>query len=75
MTVEPTAELYWDERAYDERSRQVFDVCHGCRLCATICPAFPRLFEITDAVDGELERLGAADYQDVEIGFAHGGAI
>lgn len=65
MTVQPTDELYWDEEAYEERSRAVYDICHGCRLCVTLCPAFPRLFEITDGVDGELERLGSADYKDV----------
>src|SRR3972149_4774797 len=65
MTVEPVSELYWDEQAFEERSRQVYDVCHGCRLCATICPAFPRLFDITDGVDGELEKLSSADYDDV----------
>ncbi len=65
MTTEPTTELYWDEQAFEEESRRIYEVCHGCRLCATICPAFPRLFEITDAVDGDLERLSSADYKDV----------
>ncbi len=28
--------------------RRVFDICHGCRRCATLCPAFSTLFELID---------------------------
>src|SRR2546430_7799818 len=30
------------------RSR-VFDICHGCRRCFSLCNAFPTLFDAVDA--------------------------
>ena len=27
---------------------RVFDICHGCRRCVSLCNAFPRLFDLID---------------------------
>ncbi|MEX2151593.1 MAG: heterodisulfide reductase-related iron-sulfur binding cluster [Steroidobacteraceae bacterium] len=40
---------YWDADALDREVERVFDICHGCRRCFSLCNAFPALF---DQVDG-----------------------
>lgn len=65
MIVDPVSEAYWDENAYQAEARRLFAICHGCRLCATICPAFPALLDLSDGVDGEVDRLGAQDWSGV----------
>ena len=36
---------YYDKgKAYAEMER-VFDICHGCRRCVSLCASFPTLFE------------------------------
>jgi Fe-S oxidoreductase len=40
---------YWDAGALDREVERVFDICHGCRRCFSLCNAFPVLF---DQVDG-----------------------
>jgi glycerol-3-phosphate dehydrogenase subunit C len=40
---------FWDEAALESEMERVFDICHGCRRCFSLCNAFPVLF---DRVDG-----------------------
>ena len=40
---------------------RVYDLCHGCRLCLSLCPSFPTLFDAIDAHDGDVEALSAAE--------------
>ena len=65
MIVDPVSEAYWDEAAYEAECRRVFEICHGCRLCVTICPSFPALMDLTDGVDGDLDKLSAPDWRRV----------
>lgn len=42
-----------DERFYSvsavlQEMERVFDICHGCRRCVSLCNAFPVLFELVD---------------------------
>jgi Fe-S oxidoreductase len=49
-------EAFYDEPALITELERVFDVCHGCRRCFSLCNAFPTLFDAIDATDtGELE--------------------
>ncbi|MCL0101569.1 heterodisulfide reductase-related iron-sulfur binding cluster [Dehalococcoidia bacterium] len=57
---------FWDEQALLVEERRQFDVCHGCRLCFSFCPAFPILFDQTDNVDGDLSKLNKVDFGKVE---------
>jgi glycerol-3-phosphate dehydrogenase subunit C len=35
---------------------RVFDICHGCRRCVSLCQSFPTLFDLVDATaDGEVD--------------------
>lgn len=57
---------YWDEADLLADKRRQYDVCHGCRLCWNLCPMFPSLFDLTDAVEGEMEQVGSDAFSAVE---------
>lgn len=40
-------DFYNEPKLFDEMER-VFDICHGCRRCVSLCTAFPRLFDLID---------------------------
>lgn len=49
-----TAEFY-DRSALVKELERVFDICHGCRRCFSLCNAFPTLFDAVDATtEGEV---------------------
>ncbi len=49
---------FYDEAALEKELARVFDICHGCRRCFSLCNAFPTLFDAVDASDsGEPETL------------------
>lgn len=65
--VEHDRPEYWDADALDREQRRQFEVCHGCRLCHNLCPAFPQLFTyIDDEADGDTERLTRAQLRHVD---------
>ncbi len=49
--------VYWDRAALREETTRVFDICHGCRRCAQLCPSFGSLFMAPPKKEGEGERL------------------
>src|SRR5246127_3205357 len=52
-----TAEFY-DLNAVEGELERVFDICHGCRRCFSLCNAFPTLFDAVDAsAAGEVSAL------------------
>jgi Fe-S oxidoreductase len=38
-----------DEAALEKELDRVFDICHGCRRCFSLCNSFPTLFDAIDA--------------------------
>ncbi|HWP94331.1 MAG TPA: heterodisulfide reductase-related iron-sulfur binding cluster [Gammaproteobacteria bacterium] len=40
---------FYDEESLFKELERVFDICHGCRRCFSLCNAFPTLFEAIDA--------------------------
>lgn len=58
-------EFYNEEKLYQELER-VFDICHGCRRCLSLCNSFPVLFDLVDATEeGEVEGVAKKDYWKV----------
>ncbi|MDZ7683739.1 MAG: heterodisulfide reductase-related iron-sulfur binding cluster [Gammaproteobacteria bacterium] len=57
---------YWDEgKLYDELER-VFDICHGCRRCVSLCQSFPTMFDLIDESETmEVDGVDKADYMKV----------
>ena len=57
---------FYDEAAAFEEMERVFDICHGCRRCVSLCQSFPNLFDLVDATDdGEVHGVTKADYWKV----------
>jgi glycerol-3-phosphate dehydrogenase subunit C len=49
---------FYDEAALTQELERVFDICHGCRRCFSLCNAFPTLFDAVDATDaGEVHSV------------------
>ena len=40
---------FWDGDALDREVERVFDICHGCRRCFSLCNSFPVMFDQVDA--------------------------
>jgi Fe-S oxidoreductase len=60
------SETFYDEAALTAELERVFDICHGCRRCFSLCNAFPTLFDAIDATDtGELEGVPRKIFWDV----------
>ncbi len=44
----------------------MFDICHGCRRCVSLCQSFPTLFDLVDATDdGEVHGVKKEAYWSV----------
>lgn len=53
----PSETLYWDEQDLRKELDRIYDICHGCRLCFSLCPSFTNLFKYIDEKDGEVKQL------------------
>ncbi|TAM57652.1 MAG: Fe-S oxidoreductase [Rhodanobacter sp.] len=61
-----TAPEFWDQAALDTELERVFNICHGCRRCVSLCHAFPTLFDLIDASKTmEIDGVDKADYPKV----------
>jgi Fe-S oxidoreductase len=57
---------FWDEGALYQELERVFDICHGCRRCVSLCGAFPTLFDLVDeSATFEVDDVAKADYWKV----------
>src|SRR5271154_5745444 len=57
---------FYDEASLDAELARIFDICHGCRRCVSLCNTFPTLFDLIDAGDtGEIESVPKENYWDV----------
>lgn len=58
-------DFYDEEKLFAELER-VFDICHGCRRCVSLCHAFPTLFDLVDESDTmEVDGVKKEDYWKV----------
>ncbi len=58
-------DFYDEDSTYKELER-VFDLCHGCRRCVSLCNAFPTLFDLVDESDTfEVDGVAKVDYMKV----------
>lgn len=55
-----------DRDALDAELERVFDICHGCRRCVSLCDAFPTLFDLVDESDTfEVDGVAKSDFHQV----------
>ena len=58
-------DFYNEESLFHEMER-VFDICHGCRRCVSLCQSFPTLFDLVDESESmEVDGVKKADYWKV----------
>lgn len=65
MEYNPRNERYWDETALADDMKVAFDVCNGCRLCFSLCPSFPELFDAVEGHDDNVDELTKAEMDRV----------
>jgi ferredoxin len=54
---------FWDEDKLNAELERVYDICHGCRRCVSLCNSFPTLFDLVDDSDTmEVDGVDKADY-------------
>ena len=57
---------FYDQGSLMKEMERVFDICHGCRRCVSLCQSFPNLFDLVDATDdGEVHGVAKGDYWKV----------
>jgi len=57
---------FFDEESLHKEMERVFDICHGCRRCVSLCHSFPTLFDLVDeGKTGELDGVDRKDYWKV----------
>ncbi len=45
------SEDFYDEDSLNKELERVYDICHGCRRCVSLCQSFPTLFDLVDESD------------------------
>ncbi|WP_347261192.1 heterodisulfide reductase-related iron-sulfur binding cluster [Rudaea sp.] len=57
---------FYDQAAIDRELERVFEICHGCRRCVSLCQSFPTLFDLVDASETmEVDGVAKSDYAKV----------
>src|ERR1700704_3238142 len=57
---------FYDEAALNKELERVFDICHGCRRCFSLCNSFPTLFDAVDASStGEVDGVDKKVFWEV----------
>jgi Fe-S oxidoreductase len=60
-----SAKFYDQDDLFQELER-VYDICHGCRRCVSLCNSFPTLFDLVDESDTmEVDGIAKQDYWKV----------
>jgi Fe-S oxidoreductase len=60
------SEEFFDQQSLDAELERVFDICHGCRRCFSLCNSFPTLFDLVDESEsGEVDSVPKAAFGDV----------
>jgi len=54
---------FFDQDDLFRELERVYDICHGCRRCVSLCQAFPTLFDLVDESDTmEVDGVAKKDY-------------
>ena len=57
---------FFNEAALNKELERVYDICHGCRRCVSLCNAFPTLFDLVDESETmEVDGVDKKDYRKV----------
>jgi glycerol-3-phosphate dehydrogenase subunit C len=56
------SEDFYNPESLNHELERVFDICHGCRRCVSLCGAFPTLFDLVD--ESSTMEVDGVDKQD-----------
>ncbi|HWV91158.1 MAG TPA: heterodisulfide reductase-related iron-sulfur binding cluster [Burkholderiales bacterium] len=57
---------FWDQAKAEKELERIFDICHGCRRCVSLCTTFPTLFDLVDSSETlEVDGVKKEDYGKV----------
>lgn len=57
---------FYNEASLFKELERIYDICHGCRRCFSLCNAFPTLFDLIDNSESmEVEGVAKPDYWKV----------
>ncbi|MBK1724715.1 (Fe-S)-binding protein [Thiocystis violacea] len=57
---------FYDKDSLFAELERVFDICHGCRRCVSLCQSFPTLFDLVDESESmEVDGVAKDDYWKV----------
>lgn len=60
------SEDFYNEESLLNEMERVFDICHGCRRCVSLCQSFPTLFDLVDeSPTYEVDGVDKKDYWQV----------
>ncbi|CAA6817167.1 MAG: Fe-S oxidoreductase-like protein in Rubrerythrin cluster [uncultured Thiotrichaceae bacterium] len=60
------SEEFYNEDSLNKELERVFDICHGCRRCVSLCNSFPTLFDLVDeSATFEVDGVAKEDYRKV----------
>ncbi|AOV17509.1 Fe-S oxidoreductase [Acidihalobacter aeolianus] len=64
--VEWQSPSFYDQESLFAEMERVFDICHGCRRCVSLCHSFPTLFDLVDESESmEVDGVDKADFWQV----------
>ena len=59
-------EDFYNEDSLNAELGRVYDICHGCRRCVSLCASFPTLFDLVDESETmEVDGVDKKDYMKV----------
>ncbi len=57
---------FYNEQSLNIELERIFDICHGCRRCVSLCNSFPTLFDLVDESETmEVDGVAKVDYMQV----------
>ncbi|MDH5445770.1 MAG: heterodisulfide reductase-related iron-sulfur binding cluster [Gammaproteobacteria bacterium] len=60
------SEDFYNEDSLFKELERVYDICHGCRRCVSLCQSFPTLFDLVDESETfEVDGVAKEDYWKV----------
>lgn len=60
------SEDFYNEESMNAELERVYDICHGCRRCVSLCASFPTLFDLVDESETmEVDGVDKKDYMKV----------
>jgi len=60
------SDSFWDKDDLFNELERVYDICHGCRRCVSLCDSFPTLFDLVDESETlEVDGIDKNDYMKV----------